>query len=102
MPGVNFIEAVAERDIDLLLLEEFHVSDEFRSWFVNQVLPDSLTNTSFEGAWHSVTQPRLGESDLLVIVAGSTGGRMALLIENKIDAPPQPEQGARYRERGQV
>jgi hypothetical protein len=102
MRGVNFIEAVAERDIDLLMLEEFHVSDEFCSWFISQVIPDGLVYTSFEGAWHSVTHPHLGESDLLIIVAGSPGGRVALLIENKIDASPQPGQGARYRERGQA
>ena len=33
-----FIAGVSERDIDLLLLEEFHSSPRFRDWFIDQVL----------------------------------------------------------------
>ncbi len=33
MEGVNKIEAVIERDIDLLLLEKLTVSNGFSSWF---------------------------------------------------------------------
>lgn len=33
MKDVNKTEAVTERDIDLLLLEEFNVSNDFSSWF---------------------------------------------------------------------
>ena len=32
------IAGVSERDIDLLLLEEFHSSAAFQVWFVSQVL----------------------------------------------------------------
>ena len=44
----------------------------------------------------------LGESDLLILVDDPGRGKMALLIENKIDAPPQPGQAARYRRRGEA
>jgi len=38
---LQFIECVAERDIDLLLLEEYHVSASFRSWLIGQAFePD--------------------------------------------------------------
>jgi len=33
---LQFIECVAERDIDLLLLEEYHVSASFRSWLIDK------------------------------------------------------------------
>ena len=44
----------------------------------------------------------LRESDLVVLFADGAGNRIALLIENKIDAMAQPEQGGRYRLRGRV
>jgi hypothetical protein len=94
------MECVAERDIDLLLLEELHVSAAFRSWLVSQVVGPDSRHTQFLGAWHSVSRVTLGESDLVVLFADGSGSKFALLIENKINAQPQPEQAARYRERG--
>jgi hypothetical protein len=97
-----FIECVAERDIDLLLLEELHVSAAFRSWVVGQTFGPDVCCARFLGAWHSVTHPSLGESDLLLLFEDGGGTRTALLIENKITAPPQPDQAQRYRSRGEV
>lgn len=102
MQDVQFIECVAERDIDLLLLEELHVSAAFRSWLVGQAFGQDACCTRFLGAWHSVSHPTLGESDLLLLFADTQGNKTALLVENKIDAPPQLEQAARYRLRGKV
>ena len=99
MDDTNFIEAVAERDIDLLLLEEFHRSSDFRRWFADKIL-DNANDEGFVGAWHSVTHPRLGESDLILLL-DSDQRRTAILIENKIDAVVQPDQAERYRQRGQ-
>jgi len=89
-----------ERDIDLLLAEEFAVSPEFASWFLGQ--------TRFAGADVGVLYVFVslsdvtGESDL-VVVFQQIGGerRVALHIEDKIDAPLQPQQEARYRLRGE-
>ena len=92
---------VSERDIDLLLLEEFHVSPEFRAWFVANVYGTSVQCAQFVGAWHSVDKAGLGESDLILEFLDSEGDATAILIEDKIDALPQPEQGARYRLRGE-
>ena len=36
-----FLEAVYERDIDLLLLEELAVSLEFAAWFVERIFGNS-------------------------------------------------------------
>ena len=92
----NKIKNVSERDIDFLLLEEFNTSPEFSDWFLNTVFPNE-EKSECVGAWHSVTDAKLGESDLIILY----GSGLAILIENKIDAPVQPQQGSRYLERGE-
>ena len=95
MNNLNKIESVTERDIDLLLLEEFNVSPEFSSWFHSKVISNASV-PEIIGAWHSVSDSVLGESDLIVIYQD----QLAVLIENKIDAVSQPNQGERYKQRG--
>ncbi len=98
----TFIEAVHERDIDLLLMEEMYSSVEFQVWLANQVFQtDATTAVEFQGAWHSVIDPALGESDLIFIDMVGGDSQRAILMENKIDAPPQPDQAGRYRQRGE-
>ena len=63
-------EAVAERDIDLLLIEELHVDSNFRSWFYELVWETGNHAVPFLGAWHSLTHPEHGESDIVVLVEG--------------------------------
>ena len=77
------IEAVSERDIDLLILEELTVSQEFAQFFVNEVgFKNELKSRE---VYHSVTESDLGESDLILLCNNSDGQRNAILIENKID-----------------
>ena len=90
-----------ERDIDLLLAEEFSVSPEFAPWFLGQT-------TTFKGVSAQVVDvfvsksDNTGESDLVVLFDEKDGGlRFALHIEDKINAPLQPRQAARYRDRGE-
>lgn len=97
----NFIEAVYERDIDLLLLEEMYSSTEFQDWLINKVFGTGNVAHKFQGAWHSVTDSELGESDLVFIDEVGKDKQRAILIENKIDAPFQPNQARRYRQRGE-
>ena len=87
------IESVLERDTDLLILEEWSVNSEFAHWLLEQL---SITQkfSSFDG-WHSVTDPQYGESDLL-LVTENTSTKIAVLLENKIDAIAQDEQSKRY------
>ncbi|OSZ72112.1 hypothetical protein CAP39_01715 [Sphingomonas sp. IBVSS1] len=92
----RFLQSVAERDVDLLLMEEFHVSPAFSAWFAQEI--GIASPTIFDGAWHSLSDQD-GETDLLLRVrVGSE--RIAILIENKIGAPSQQEQDKRYHLRG--
>lgn len=102
MQHVQFIGCIAERDIDLLLLEELHVSAAFRNWLVTQAFGPDVCCHKFLGAWHSISDSSLGESDLVLLFEDIQGSKTALLIENKIDAPPQPDQAARYHMRGKA
>lgn len=93
------VERRYERDIDLLLAEEFSVNPAFASWFV------SLTKFAEREAEvvevHVSKADTLGESDLIVVFESTNRGRFALLIEDKIDAPLQPDQALRYRQRAE-
>ncbi len=94
---MQIIEAVYERDIDLLLVEEFFCDIEFIRHFLRETpisLPLSIDSVSVK---RSVTD-KTGETDI-VVEYHSLNGRICLLIENKIDANFQPGQIERYRDR---
>lgn len=99
MRDLNFVASITERDIDLLLLEELSVSDAFREWLTARLF-GSRVYSSAAGAWHSVVAGEQREADLLFIFLDQSGQRIAVLLENKIDAPPQPEQAEGYLVRG--
>lgn len=101
MLEINFLESVTERDVDLLILEELSVSEQFRKMFSTVVFCKTVYK-AYIGAWHSVCSDNLGESDLLFIFEAMNGLETAILIENKIDATPMPEQGGRYHQRGEA
>jgi hypothetical protein len=90
------VERKYERDIDMLLAEEFIVNSTFANWFA--------AKTKFQGSMLSVANVfvsksnNMGESDLIVILErGERDDKVAILIEDKIDAPLQPTQAERYR-----
>jgi hypothetical protein len=93
------VERKYERDIDLLLAEEFSVNPEFAAWF------GCKTGLGDEGARvvdiFVSKSDDLGESDLIVLYEQSEGARFALMIEDKVDAPLQPMQAHRYRLRAE-
>ncbi|MBP7831347.1 MAG: hypothetical protein KA248_15675 [Kiritimatiellae bacterium] len=99
------IAGVCERDIDLLLLEEFIAGDGFWRWLAGVALGEDLAEARFVRARHSVDQPS-GESDLeLEFELGGQSHRdqprrIRILFENKLDAAFQPQQAERYRQRG--
>ena len=97
LQSLNILEAVRERDVDLLLIEELYVNAQFNHWLADSVIK---TDATFLGAWHSVTG-NLGESDIVVLYQAENRSKTALLIENKIDACPQPDQALRYHQRGE-
>lgn len=100
MNNINTYLSITERDVDLLLLEEFLVSEPFANWFVSEATGHPLS-IKLIGAWHSVSDALLGESDLIVKLTSEAGVTEAILIENKIDAIAQTEQGYRYKMRGE-
>jgi len=89
------IIAVQERDIDLLLLEQLHVSPSFVAWWCEQL---ELPGATFDGVWHSVHNAD-GETDVLLRVRVANK-RVGVLIENKVAASEQHEQDLRYHRRG--
>lgn len=97
----RFVASVAERDVDLVLLEELSVNPEFGEFLSSRVLEKPVFQ-ALVGAWHSVAKADHGdgETDLLFVFQSEEGQRVALLIENKINAVAQPRQPERYRERG--
>lgn len=93
------VERIYERDVDLLVAEEFDVNPAFADHF------KSLTKFAGESAvvsecWVSKSN-NLGESDLEVVYQRDDGSRFALMVEDKVDAGLQPDQAARYRLRGE-
>lgn len=100
MDQLNTYLNITERDVDLLLLEEFLVSKPFANWFVSETVRQPLSIKTI-GAWHSVSDAMLGESDLILKFTSEAYVTEAILIENKIDAVAQIEQGYRYKMRGE-
>jgi len=91
----RYLASVTERDIDLLLLEEFHVNNDFVAWFCSEL---GLHNVTAAGAWHSLSDTD-GESDLVLRVLQDER-HIGILIENKVNAPAQHRQAERYHLRG--
>lgn len=90
------VEAIQERDVDLILLEELSVDDSFCEWFISELgLPEF---TFSNGAWRSISDFGLGETDILFSY-NSSNERIFVLIENKLDASFQNEQYNRYKKR---
>lgn len=88
---------VAERDVDLMLVEELSSNPAFFAWFLTS-LGISEVATPFSVA-HSVTTQN-GESDI-EISASSHSGELRVLVEDKIDAAFQPGQASRYSKRAE-
>lgn len=96
-------ETVRERDVDLLILEEFSSSPSFLTWWLTEMgskYPSTPSSYHFSDAHHSLSLPGYGESDLVLRVTDSSSRVLGVLVEVKIDAPPQKDQAVRYQERG--
>jgi len=89
------VSGVVERDIDLLLVEEFAASREFRKWFLQRI--GIIEQSEIVAIAHSTTTST-GETDIDLTIE-SPRGIVRVLLENKIDADLQPRQAERYHER---
>ncbi len=92
------LDTTLERDIDLLIMEEFLSDREFAKIFLSSVGINEPYNIA--EAIHSKTDADLGESDI-VFILDINGKRHALHIEDKIDAIAMPKQHDRYALRAQ-
>ena len=79
---MNPFRFLRERDIDLLLVEEFYSSESFRNWFIENTIGTWLCPSQFCGVWHSVMQNKTGESDLEVDFSDADGKRWRVLDIN--------------------
>jgi hypothetical protein len=92
------VEAIQERDVDLILLEELSTDNTFCDWFIREL--DLPKLTSVNGAWRSLSAFGLGETDILFSY-NSNEKKIFVLIENKLDASFQNEQFNRYVKRAE-
>jgi len=87
---------IYERDMDLLIMEEFVSDCGFARLFMDKLgLPGGYSVCK---AIHSMADAD-GESDITIVLQYPTQ-KIALMIEDKIDAPTMPEQSERYYKRG--
>lgn len=92
------VEAVRERDIDFLILEELVSEKAFADHLVNIIKLPSCDETL--SAQRSVTDFGLGETDIIFEYRSGTE-TIGVLIENKLDAIFQPQQSNRYFQRAE-
>ena len=92
---------LAERDMDLLVIEEMHASEPFRNWLVAKLYNNTRRIREFVGAYHTFTLDPLGSVDIMFVFIDVSGRKCAILIENKIDQPKQNLQAQRYFEFGE-
>lgn len=88
------IESIQERDIDLLLLEEFNCNKDFIQWFI--LINNLPLLKELDGAWRSISLNDMGETDILLTYITNDDKKVFVLIENKLDASFQYNQGKRY------
>ena len=90
---INFKD-ISERDMDILIMEEFICNEAFRDLFYGQEGINLSSNFAVCEAYKSLSDND-GESDITFIVSDGKA-RVAILIEDKIDAPTMNEQSKRY------
>jgi hypothetical protein len=93
------LDSIQERDLDLLLMIALNGSETFRNAFIHRITGE--TPPGFEKAWRGLVGHN-GETDVTVVYIDGSGGRAAILIEDKIDAKFQKDQAKRCRERGEL
>lgn len=95
-PIIEF-KKIYEHDMDLLIIEEFLVDHGFARLFLDKLgLGDDYSIIKVS---HSLADSD-GESDITLILQ-YPNQKVALLIEDKIDAQTMPDQSLRYHKRAQ-
>lgn len=99
-------DAISEKDIDMLLLEEFWCNVQWRQWFYEQLrmrrtdLPrlDNIQVVAGRSVSGLGTDGKAGETDVLVVYSDEVqaDARVVVLIEDKISASFTKDQPSRY------
>ncbi|SDY47409.1 PD-(D/E)XK nuclease superfamily protein [Ruminococcaceae bacterium YAD3003] len=89
---------LSEHDMDMMFLQLFSIDPGFARLFLNMT-PFCEDDFSIDSIELSKADLKLGESDITVLLTASKK-KVALLIEDKIDAIAMPEQASRYIKRG--
>lgn len=91
--------AVHERDMDILFLESLAADSNFTKLVLSKT---KFCGKEFQvlSAALSETEPDLGETDICIVLQ-IEDIRVALLIEDKVDAIAMPDQYLRYHKRGE-
>ena len=89
------MERVFERDVDLYIINKFMADNNFKELFLNKI---NKSGYGIISCTHSY-KDNDGESDITIILENNDN-KIALLIENKIDAIAMPNQRIRYDYRG--
>ena len=100
----NLWQTINEPDIDPLMADAIRLNHQFRDWWVSKLVPDMhlakiiIVKPNFtreiEAASHQSKPSR--ETDLHMVFQDDTDSKHAILTENKIDAPPGPNQAEDY------
>jgi hypothetical protein len=95
------IQRKYERDIDLMLGEEFVTAPDFATWFLKNSSLHKDRDAEVVEVFVSKTD-HTGESDLVVVYKDKIDASLfAFHLEDKIDAPLMSNQEDRYRARGE-
>ena len=95
---IFMLDPVSEREIDFALLSALYVSKAFRSFVIKGAIGSDEDHTFIRARLSDWDGGR--ETDVLLIVELEDGTKLAIMIEDKISAPFQPDQAGGYRERG--
>ena len=103
-PDVNLWQRINEPDIDPLMADAIRLNRQFRDWWTTKLISDIhleriiIVKPNFtreiESASHQSKPGR--ETDLHIVFQDDMGSKHAILTENKIDAPPGPNQAKDY------
>ena len=86
-----------ESEVDSIVVEELFCSTDFQNWFLSKTSLEK--NSELVGAWKNIVPAYFGECDIVAEFI-INNKKIALLIEDKIDAPEQPKQAERYHKTG--
>jgi hypothetical protein len=89
--GGSPIGTVSESPIDWSVAQLVETAPAMRRWFVGQAIPGTAIQAYLGATTHAYYADE-GESDIEFGIVTESGDRHLILIENKIDAPLQPDQ----------